>query len=219
MNDIALAGKATSGLLPVTGDAESRLAGSTALIVLGMHRSGTSALTGMLHHLGVALGEHLMPATPDNPRGYWEHSDIVSVHERLMAALGWGWDDIRSLPAGFEHGEAAQAAGRELLAIVDRDFAGAPLWGLKDPRLCRLMPLWTELFAARADRAALSLGAAPPARRRGIAWRARRDRHGARPAVVAWSSARRRTGDARRPARHCPLRGSRRRARLAQHRR
>ena len=147
MNDMALAGMATSGSPPVLVEQSGGLAGSTALIVLGMHRSGTSALTGMLHHLGVTLGERLMPASPDNPRGYWEHSDIVSAHERLMATLGWAWDDVRSLPAGFERGEAAQAAGRELAAIVSRDFACAPLWGLKDPRLCRLMPLWATIFA------------------------------------------------------------------------
>jgi O-antigen biosynthesis protein len=148
MNDIALAGMARSGLRPASERSAERLAGSTALVVLGMHRSGTSALTGMLHHLGVALGEHLMPATQDNPRGYWEHADIVKVHERLMAALGWAWDDIRSLPPGFERSEPAQAAWAELTAILDRDFAGAPLWGVKDPRLCRVMPLWSALLTA-----------------------------------------------------------------------
>ena len=146
MNDIALAGKATSGMRPA--EHGRGLAGSTAIIVLGMHRSGTSALTGMLHHLGVALGAELMPASPDNPRGYWEHSQIVSAHERLMTALGWAWDNIRPLPSGFERGDAAQQAASELSAILDREFAGAALWGLKDPRLCRLMPLWTSLLAA-----------------------------------------------------------------------
>lgn len=145
MNDIALAGAATSGLRPTRS-----LAGSTALIVLGMHRSGTSALTGMLHRLGVTLGEDLMPATQDNPRGYWEHAEIVRVHERLLAAFGWNWDDLRSLPPGFEHSAPAREAAAELSAIVERDFAGAPLWGLKDPRLCRLLPLWAELLAAHA---------------------------------------------------------------------
>src|SRR5579864_4713795 len=122
MNDIAL--KAVHGLRSVPADHGSLIAGSTALVVLGMHRSGTSALTGMLHHLGVALGDRLMAATPDNPRGYWEHGDIVAIHERLMATLGWGWDDIRSLPAGFEREEPAQAARRELTAILVRDFGG-----------------------------------------------------------------------------------------------
>ncbi|HWB51609.1 MAG TPA: glycosyltransferase [Stellaceae bacterium] len=145
MNDIALAEKATSGLRSGPGGA---LAGSTALVVLGMHRSGTSALTGMLHRLGVVLGEQLMPATSDNPRGYWEHADIVKVHERLMAALGWAWEDIRTPPPGFENGAAGRMAYDEIVALLHRDFAGAPLWGIKDPRLCRLMPLWAPLLAA-----------------------------------------------------------------------
>src|SRR5665213_333147 len=144
MNDITLVEKT---LRPAVTQQAGALAGSTALVVLGMHRSGTSALAGMLHHLGVALGERLMPASPDNPRGYWEHSEIVDSDQRLMASLGWAWDDIRPLPAGFEREAAAQAAKRELIAVLRRDFAGVPLWGLKDPRLCRLMPLWTALFA------------------------------------------------------------------------
>jgi len=146
MNDIALVGEAL-GRPAVSTEPGGALAGSTALVVLGMHRSGTSALTGMLHHLGVALGDRLMVASPDNPRGYWEHNDVVAVHERLMAALGWGWDDIRPLPSGFERQEPALTARRELTAILARDFSGVALWGVKDPRLCRLMPLWTELFA------------------------------------------------------------------------
>lgn len=146
MHDIALA-KPTEGARSTSAEPGGNIAGSTALVVLGMHRSGTSALAGMLHHLGVALGSRLMAASLDNPRGYWEHSDIVSVHERLMAALGWGWDDIRSLPAGFERLEPAQTASHELAAVLQRDFANTPLWGVKDPRLCRLLPLWTELLA------------------------------------------------------------------------
>ena len=95
MNDITLAGTATSGFRGMPRSDGGALAGSTALFVLGMHRSGTSALTGLLHRLGVVLGEHLLPASEDNPRGYWENADIVAVHERLMASLGWTWDDIR----------------------------------------------------------------------------------------------------------------------------
>ena len=148
MNDIALVGRSAGGRPPASVTQIGALAGSTALIVLGMHRSGTSALTGMLYHLGVALGENLMPATLDNPRGYWEHDDIVKVHERLMAALGWAWDDIRPLPPGFEHTQPARVAAGELMTILGRDFAGSRLWGVKDPRLCRLMPLWATLLAA-----------------------------------------------------------------------
>jgi GT2 family glycosyltransferase len=146
MNDVALANRAAGSPRPAKG---LQLDGSIALVVLGMHRSGTSALAGMLHHLGIVLGEQLMPPSPDNPRGYWEHSEIVAINHRVMATMGWAWDDIRPLPAEFESGEAAQLARRDIAAILHRDFSGSQLWGLKDPRLCRLMPLWTSVFAAR----------------------------------------------------------------------
>ena len=111
----------------------ARLENSTAVIVLGMHRSGTSALAGILHHLGVELGERLMDASADNPRGYWEHRDVVAVDQRLMTELGRAWDDIGPLPPGWENGAAAARAGCELTTILARDFAGMALWGLKDP--------------------------------------------------------------------------------------
>src|SRR5580700_7501855 len=101
MNDVVLADKPTGGSLSSRAR-RGGVAGSTALVVLGMHRSGTSALTGMLHHLGIALGDRLMPASPHAPRAYWEHTGIVGVNERLMAAFGWAWDEIRSLPDDFE---------------------------------------------------------------------------------------------------------------------
>ena len=118
-----------------------------ALLVLGMHRSGTSALTRVLNLLGVALGDDLMAPGPDNPLGFWEHHGIVSVHEGLLAALGRRWDDPRPMPDGWLDSEAAQEAGEAIAAIVQRDFAGVPLWAVKDPRLCRLMPLWRRVLA------------------------------------------------------------------------
>ena len=59
-----------------------------AILIVGMHRSGTSATAGMLHHLGVQLGSNLLPANEYNLTGYWEHVDIVAVHDELLQALG-----------------------------------------------------------------------------------------------------------------------------------
>ena len=122
-------------------------ANPVALLVLGMHRSGTSALTRVLNLLGVALGDDLMPPGPDNPLGFWEHQGIVSVHEALLGALGRRWDDPRPMPEGWLESAAAHEAGAAIAAIVQRDFAGVPLWAVKDPRLCRLMPLWRRVLA------------------------------------------------------------------------
>jgi len=149
MMDLGLAGESTTAPEVTAADTASdgdAVAGSTAIFVVGMHRSGTSALAGVLRHLGVAFGTRLMDASPDNPRGYWEHFDIVSAHERLMAAAGYAWSDIRPPPDGFFDSAAAADTRRELIGIVEREFAGVLLWGAKDPRLCRLVPLWLPLL-------------------------------------------------------------------------
>ena len=124
-----------------------------------MHRGGTSAIAGMLHRLGVNFGPRLMPANADNPAGYYEHNDVVNLHDRFLGRLGAAWDD--PFPPEFDADlwpDLAPAPGLpsyrdELLSMLRRDFAGgdgrppAPFWGLKDPRLCLLLPWWAPLWA------------------------------------------------------------------------
>ena len=119
---------------------------TTAILVLGMHRSGTSAITRVLNLLGVELGSDLMPAGPDNPAGFWEHHGVVQAHDQLLAALGRSWDDPRAMPEGWLASDAASHARRVLKDILRGEFAGVPLWAVKDPRLCRVLPLWRALL-------------------------------------------------------------------------
>ncbi len=128
------------------GPGKTAVVAPVALLVLGMHRSGTSAMTRVLNLLGVALGDDLMPPGPDNPLGFWEHQGIVSVHEALLGALDRRWDDPRPMPEGWLDTDAAREAGEAIAAILQRDFAAAPAWAVKDPRLCRLMPLWRRVL-------------------------------------------------------------------------
>ncbi|OLC99949.1 MAG: hypothetical protein AUH86_01220 [Acidobacteria bacterium 13_1_40CM_4_58_4] len=117
-----------------------------AVAVLGMHRSGTSALCGALNLLGVDFGKHLMPANKWNPTGYWEHAKIVHLHDELLRALGSSWDADQPLPADWLESEAARETQSSLLSILKDDFQEATVMGLKDPRMCRLLPLWFPLF-------------------------------------------------------------------------
>ena len=120
----------------------------TAVLILGMHRSGTSALTRVLNLLGVDLGSELMAAAEgNNETGFWEHQAIVDTHEELMASWGMRWHDPRALPEGWEQGKAAARARREIEAVIAREFADRPVWGVKDPRMCRLLPLWRPILA------------------------------------------------------------------------
>lgn len=113
-----------------------------AILVLGMHRSGTSAVAGALARRGVHLGDELVPAAPDNPYGYFEHAGVVSLHERLLDRLDRSWDDVRPLPEGWVDTHAAREAAVKIEALVSR-LDGAGSWALKDPRMSRLLPLWT----------------------------------------------------------------------------
>jgi GT2 family glycosyltransferase/glycosyltransferase involved in cell wall biosynthesis len=117
------------------------------VIILGMHRSGTSALAGTLGLMGVELGSTLMPGhADDNPRGFFEHLGVVDVHDRLLASVGYTWDDPRSLPPPRLTGEAAAPYRRELAGILRATFSVAALWAVKDPRLCRLLPAWLAVL-------------------------------------------------------------------------
>ena len=124
----------------------TRLSQRRLLVVLGMHRSGTSALMRVLNLLGVELGAPLLPPQPDNPTGFWEHADAVALNDRLLAALGSSWDDPQPLPGKWWTSDAARALRGDAVAILRSGLGPAPLVGLKDPRLCRLMPFWLPAF-------------------------------------------------------------------------
>lgn len=121
---------------------------SRAILIVGMHRSGTSAVTRVLNLLGVELGNPLMPAiASNNETGFWEHAGIVEVHDALLQELDRSWYDLRPLPDGWLCSDAAQMAKATLAELIETNLSRAPLWGIKDPRLCRLLPLWGELLA------------------------------------------------------------------------
>src|SRR3977135_1600890 len=117
-----------------------------AVVVLGMHRSGTSALCGALDLLGADFGKHLMPATDANEKGHWEHEEIVRAHDGLLSSLGSCWDDDELLQSDWVEREVTREIRSDLIRILERDFAHSSLFGVKDPRMCRLMPLWLPIF-------------------------------------------------------------------------
>lgn len=124
-----------------------------AIIVLGMHRSGTSAMAGILACSGVDFGQHLYPAQDNvNDKGFFEHGPIVDCHDELLLELASSWDDPRPLPAGWTERASVTAYRQRLTTIVRGDFHAAPLWGLKDPRICRLLPLWHAILSDRGVR-------------------------------------------------------------------
>ena len=116
----------------------------TAFLVLGMHRSGTSALTRMLEVLGAALPLDALPPQADNSDGFGESRGLVDAGKALLRACGSNWFDPRPL-ALDRLGEAGiaehRARIRDAIAIA---WGDAPLLAIKDPRHCRFVPLVVE---------------------------------------------------------------------------
>jgi len=123
--------------------------GWNALVVLGMHRSGTSAMSGALAQLGVNFGDRLYrPQENVNEKGFFEHGPVVDLHDKLLQYIGSSWDDPRPLSEDVFLDDSALAPFRHRLTkMVQRDFAGSTIWGLKDPRISRLLPLWKRIFS------------------------------------------------------------------------
>jgi hypothetical protein len=117
------------------------------IIVLGMHRSGTSAITAGLEILGVPLGDNLHPAGNDNPKGFWEDRSILAINEALLTlerssydSLGFSSINLESNPGTFKY--IREAANLVINKLNEHDG----IWGFKDPRTSRLLPFWRKVL-------------------------------------------------------------------------
>lgn len=127
----------------------------TAVIVLGMHRSGTSALGGVLSQLGCDLPAHLMPAHESNPKGFFESMAIYELNDAILASGGSSWYDW--LPFNrtwFQSPPAGEFADRAVEALRE-EFGGSSLFVMKDPRICRVFPFWANVLEAADIRPAI----------------------------------------------------------------
>jgi len=115
-----------------------------------MHRSGTSALAGLLNISGVDFGQAFIPTSSDNKTGFWEHADIVVMHYWILRILNSDWHDIRALPPQWWKSKDMEPSRQAIKEILRNDFASSEIWGVKDPRLCRLLPLWQDIFKEMA---------------------------------------------------------------------
>ncbi|MFY8268099.1 MAG: hypothetical protein ACOVLK_01765, partial [Terrimicrobiaceae bacterium] len=118
------------------------------LLVLGVHRSGTSATARMLECLGAVPSTHLHEPLPNNPKGFFEDFDIQRFNEyELLPALGAHWHDVAPLDWNRLSGESRRVLFEKALGIVERNFNKANACSvLKDPRLGILLPFWLEVL-------------------------------------------------------------------------
>lgn len=112
-------------------------------MVLGMHRSGTSALGGVLSKLGCDVPASLMPASKGNEKGFFESVAVRDFNEELLASAGSSWDDFAPFHEDWMQSPTAQSFLDRAVGILRSEFGDSQLFVLKDPRICRLVPFWT----------------------------------------------------------------------------
>lgn len=122
------------------------------ILVLGMHRSGTSACTRVLNMLGCALSDQLIGAGEGNEGGHWETFAAVSLNDEILASAGSSHKDWGPINPDWRQ-SAVRSQMVERASVVLNDHARlGPLFVLKDPRMCRLGDVWIEAaIAAKVD--------------------------------------------------------------------
>ena len=116
----------------------------SVILVTGMHRSGTSAVTRVLSLLGCALPRTELESGPDNETGFWESPAIKDLNDRILMSTGSSWHDWEPFDPRWYASPIAGGFRQDAQAILDAELGDGRLCVVKDPRICRLLPFWTD---------------------------------------------------------------------------
>lgn len=115
------------------------------IIVIGMHRSGTSMIAGILYHLGIFMGEQLMVDDPETgptleqPHGYYEDREFMGINTNILTEAGGGWENV---PDRGQLLSACEAKNSELDKLIKKRNRSHITWGFKDPRASLTLPAY-----------------------------------------------------------------------------
>lgn len=118
------------------------------VVVLGVHRSGTSAITRSLKVMGVNLGNQLIPPIEgNNAKGFWEDIEVNTLNNQMLLALGTDWHHLAPIePSDMGLlGKKGYFVGA--VALLRQKIEGMAVFGLKDPRMPKLLPFWQKVIA------------------------------------------------------------------------
>ena len=119
------------------------------LLVTGMHRSGTSAVAGLLCQHGFSAGKTLLEPWEDNAKGFFENQHILNINEHLLSHFKCSWDVPFLLPKDWHLDPALKVYEEELDGILNIEFDNESNILIKDPRLCVLFPWYQQYFNSR----------------------------------------------------------------------
>lgn len=116
------------------------------IVVLGMHRSGTSVIARGLAALGINLGDNLVPENWDNERGFWEDAEIVAFNENLQEKLGYIWFGSTVVDGINWKDKFIIEAKEQAKQLLANKIEQNQIYAFKDPRTAMLIEFWLEVF-------------------------------------------------------------------------
>lgn len=125
---------------------QARAKKMSLIILLGMHRSGTSATAGLIAQFDYFPGHHLLPENKFNEKGYFEDKKIVAHNDFLLRELNlFDWRDIGSVKK-IEKNKIHSQLIEQTKEIFFKEYGDEKNKIFKDPRVCRTLPFWLEAF-------------------------------------------------------------------------
>ncbi|WP_197085549.1 glycosyltransferase [Cellvibrio sp. pealriver] len=117
------------------------------IVVLGMHRSGTSTVANGLACMGVNLGDDLLPAGKDNPKGFFEDKAINDLNIEMLDVIGQDWFSL-SLVTDVQVDHLVEAGYLDkAVELLRTKIEGHEYFGFKDPRVSKLLKFWKKVFS------------------------------------------------------------------------
>lgn len=119
------------------------------IVVLGMHRSGTSAIAKSIVDLGAYPGDNLIPGDEENEKGYWEDADIVALNDAILKMFNMKWYSIDNpMLNRFETFLPLYESRffQDALKIINKHLEVSETILIKDPRISLLLPFWRKVF-------------------------------------------------------------------------
>ncbi|WP_264739375.1 sulfotransferase [Cytobacillus firmus] len=118
---------------------------SRLFLVLCLHRSGSSATAGVMHHLGIHMGTNLIASSPYNRKGHFENIGFRNINDEILQTVKSSWNN----PPSSKKIKASNFTISKMRTFLSENVK--PVWGLKDPRTLLTFEVWKPVLEEVAD--------------------------------------------------------------------
>lgn len=117
------------------------------IVVIGMHRSGTSTVMSALAYLGVVLGDNLLPPGVDNPKGFFEDKEINALNIEMLDVIEKNWFGLTLVTDADINKLESLGYVEKAVDLLNKKMATSSVFGFKDPRVSKLIKFWKRVYA------------------------------------------------------------------------